>query len=330
MSDGEILRQAEEWRRAGRGVAIATVTETFGSAPRPVGAHLVVEESGLFCGSVSAGCVEGEVITAALDCIADGAPRCLEFGIADETAWRVGLSCGGRIAVHVERVDDERAALFARIIAETAARRPCALATPLDGGAAQLLAAGEVAATADQRAGLIARDGRRLFVNLYLPGPRLILVGAVHVAQALAPMARLAGFDVLILDPRAAYAAAERFPGALLDVRWPEDALPEIGLDAFTAVAVLTHDPRIDDPALRLALASPCFYVGALGSRATQRRRAERLAAAGVTPAALARLRAPVGLDISAVTPAEIAVSILAELILARGQKPLRKPGEGA
>jgi xanthine dehydrogenase accessory factor len=324
VNDADILRQAMDWRRMGRGVAVATVIETFGSAPRPPGAHLVVEENGLFCGSVSAGCVEGEVISAALDCIADGAPRLLEFGVADETAWRVGLSCGGRIAVHVERLDDARLALCAEAHTEIAARRACALLTPLDGRAARLFRENDLDAAPAAHTGLVTAEGQRVFVNIYRPAPRLLLVGAVHVAQALAPMAGLAGFDVVVIDPREVYAAAARFPGVRLDPRWPDEALPENGLDAYTAVAVLTHDPKIDDPALRLALESTCFYVGALGSRATHRRRLERLTAAGVPASALGRLKAPIGLDIAAVSPAEIAAAILAELILARGQKPLR------
>ncbi|BDV33306.1 XdhC family protein [Methylocystis iwaonis] len=329
VDDAGVLRQAESWRRMGRGVALATVVETFGSAPRPIGSHLAVDEAGAFCGSVSAGCVEGEVITAAQDAIADGAPRFLEFGVADEVAWRVGLSCGGRIAVHIERIDADRLVLLSALNREIAARRPCAVITPLEGGAAQLLRADDFAALnaqlRDGKSGLVRHEGRRLFVNHYRPGPRLLVVGAVHVAQALAVMAALAGFDVTIVDPRGAYASAERFPQARLDMRWPDEALPDIGLDAATAVVVLTHDPKIDDPALRLALASDCFYVGALGSRATHARRVERLKASGVTPFALERLRAPIGLDIAAISPAEIAVSILAEIILARGQKPLRR-----
>lgn len=310
LNDMEILRQALIWARAGRRVALATVIETFGSAPRPVGSHLAVAENGAFCGSVSAGCVEGEVITAAQDAIADGAPRLLDFGVADETAWRAGLSCGGRIRVHVERLDAARVSLLSHISEEIAARRACALARPLDGGPARML--------------LAAENPGDAFVNEYRPAPRLAVIGAVHVAQALAPMASLAGFDVVVVDPRGVYATPERFPGARLDLRWPDEALADMGLDAFTALAVLTHDPKIDDPALRLALAADCFYIGALGSRATHARRVERLLASGVTRDALARLRAPIGLDIAAVSPAEIAVSILSELILARGQKPLR------
>ncbi len=328
LDDIDVLRQAAAWARAGRGVALATVIETFGSAPRPVGSHLAVEESGLFCGSVSAGCVEGDVLAAALDAIAGEAPRLLAFGVADEIAWRAGLSCGGRISVHVEKLVGGRLAAIDALEREATARRPCVLVTPLDGGAARLLRSGDAAAASflDDGGRLVEEDGGRFFVNVYRPAPRLVLVGAVHVAQALAPMAAIAGFEVIVVDPRAAYCAAERFPGARLDPRWPEDALPAIGLDAATAVAVFTHEPRIDDAALRLALASDCFYVGALGSRATHARRIARLTADGVGAGALARLRAPIGLDIGALSPAEIAVSTLAEIILARGRKPLRHP----
>jgi xanthine dehydrogenase accessory factor len=325
-----ILLQAEEWRRAGRHVAIATVIETFGSAPRPLGAHLVVEESGLFCGSVSAGCVEGEVIAAALDAIADGEPRVIEFGVADEVAWRAGLSCGGRIAVLVEKLDAARLALLEASNEHGFLRRAHALATPLDAGEPLLLHAGESggdpfeAYLLSGRSGVVVHEGRRWFVEARTPLPRLVIVGAVHVAQALAPMARLAGFDVVVIDPRAAFAAGERFPDVRLDARWPAETFPEIGLDAFTATVVLTHDPKIDDEALRLALVSECFYIGALGSRATHAKRVARLTQSGVSSEALARLRAPVGLDIGALSPAEIAVSTLAEIILARRRKPLR------
>ncbi|PPD45801.1 MAG: XdhC/CoxI family protein [Methylocystis sp.] len=318
--EAAILLQALTWKRAGRGVALATVIETFGSAPRPVGSHLATEEGGLFCGSVSAGCVEGELLTAALEAICDAAPRVLEFGVADETAWRVGLSCGGRIAVLVEKIDDARAALLSDVLAESSARRACALVTPLDCGEATLLRDGDF----DGASGLVVRSDERVFVNVYRPAPRLVIVGAVHVAQALAPMAQAAGLDVTVVDPRSVYAAEERFPQTRLDLRWPDEAFPQIGLDPYTALVVLTHDPKIDDIALRLALASNCFYIGALGSRATHARRIERLMADGVTSEALARLRAPIGLDIGAISPAEIAVSILAEIILARGRKPLR------
>jgi len=321
-----MLMQAERWRRSGVDVAIATVIETFGSAPRLAGSHLVVEATGRFLGSVSAGCIEGDVIEAALDAICDGAPRMLEFGVADETAWRAGLTCGGRVVARVEKLDDLRLDLLCASNRLIEARRPHAMATPLDEvEAPRLLPPGDPLEREVAASGVIDWRGRRWFVERRDPDPRLIVIGAVHVAQPLASIARIAGFDVIVVDPRAAYATFERFPDVQLDARWPEDALPDIGLDASTAVAVLTHDPKIDDPALRLALASDCFYVGALGSKATHARRCARLVAIGLEARSLERVRAPIGLDIGALSPADIAVAALGEIILARRRKPLRR-----
>jgi len=162
-----------------------------------------------------------------------------------------------------------------------------------------------------------AGDGRQAFVTVHLPPPRLVVIGAVHVSQALAPMARLTGFDMTIIDPRTAFASPERFPDVPLMAEWPADALPKVTLDPFTALAALTHDPKIDDDALVAALAAGCFYVGALGSRKTHGRRVERLKARGVTDAELASIHAPIGVAIGARSHAEIAVSILAEVIAA-------------
>jgi xanthine dehydrogenase accessory factor len=326
VTEAEILLCAEMWALTGRRVAIATVVETFGSSPRPVGSHLVVEESGLFYGSVSAGCVEGEVITEALDAISDGNPRFLEFDITDETSWRSGLSCGGRISVHIVSINRDYLSLISRVNLELAAHRTCALFTPLEGGTPYLLLAmdKEIVRRLREGSGIVLGCGGRFFMNCYRHSPRLIIVGAVHIAQALVPMATLSGFDVTVVDPREVYTTSERFPQAHLDIRWPGEAFDEIGLNASTAVVVLTHDPKIDDAALWLALNSDCFYVGALGSRATQARRVKRLMESGITAEMLERLRSPIGLDIAAVSPAEIAVSIISEIILARGQKPVR------
>ncbi|MET0313328.1 MAG: XdhC family protein [Hansschlegelia sp.] len=164
-------------------------------------------------------------------------------------------------------------------------------------------------------------DGNAVFLNVHVPSPRLVVLGAVHVSQTLAPMAAALGYAVTVLDPRSAFAAPERFPGVELIAEWPDVALPRLGLDAFTAFAALTHDPKIDDPGLTAALAAGCFYVGALGSRKTHAARIDRLAAAGVDAADLGRIRAPIGLPIGAASPAEIAVSIIAEITAA-----LRKP----
>jgi len=332
--DDDTYCAAARWLRAGRGVVLARVIETFGSAPRPAGSPLVVCEDGLFLGSVSTGCVEGDVITAALEVIATGAPQRLDFGsVEEETVWRPGLSCGGRIAVLVERLDAGKLQVFAAARRERAAGRRAVVASPLAGGEARLYCGAELfkrppgwsTALGAGASRIAAIEDEDWFLHVFEPAPRLLLIGAVHVAQSLAPMARAAGFDVTIVDPRSAFAAPERFPGEKLDARWPDEALADLGLDAATAVAALSHDAKIDDCALRLALESPCFYVGAMGSRATNARRRARLDAAGVSAKALARLEAPIGVDIGALGPAEIAVAALASIVRARGRKPLRE-----
>ncbi|WP_294532925.1 XdhC family protein [uncultured Rhodoblastus sp.] len=223
--------------------------------------------------------------------------------------------------------------LFA-LNAEIALRRPAILVTDLAAGAQRLVRRDE--AGRDQLAGVLEQsfqsgasgvvtvDGAQLFIHVHLPCVRLVIVGAVHIAQVLAPMARLAGLEVAVVDPRTAFASPERFPEVDLIAQWPQDALPALRLDRRTAVVLLTHDPRIDDPGLVAALDADCFYIGALGSKKTHAKRIERLRAAGIGPAALARIHAPVGIDIGALTPPEIAVSILAELIAAQGRKALR------
>jgi xanthine dehydrogenase accessory factor len=333
----DILLEAQRWASAGRRAAIATVVETWGSAPRPVGSHLVVDETGNFLGSVSGGCVEGEVIAEAQEAILAGEGRLLEFGVADATAWRAGLSCGGRIKVYVRPLDPS---LLAAIIAERANRRPCAIVINLRSGTERFirpsdLAADPLAAKLEQRlqqreSGVEESDGELAFVIIYAPPIRLIAIGAVHISQSLAPMAQLAGFETIIIDPRTAFATADRFPGARLVTEWPQDALAALGLDPATAVVLLTHEPRIDDEALSAALNANCFYIGALGSPKTHARRVERMHAAGFSTAALDRIHAPVGLAIGAKSPAEIAVAILGEIIGAMHQSPSSKSERAA
>lgn len=210
--------------------------------------------------------------------------------------------------------------------AHMAARRPVAVLTWLDSGEQQIMRRGEAGASAvalaealeegfrTDNSRTVAAADREVFINIYNPPLRLVIIGAVHIAQALAPMAAQAGYDVIIVDPRTAFATVQRFARERLDTRWPDIALPEIGLDARTALVALTHDPKLDDPALHLAVASPAFYVGALGSRRTHAKRVERLREGGMSEAGIARISAPVGLAIGAVGPVEIAVSILAEI----------------
>ena len=327
-TDRFVLSKAFDWQAEGRHVALATVIETWGSAPQPVGSQLVIDEAGNFLGSVSGGCVEAEVITEAADVIASGAPKALEFGVEDNKAWSVGLACGGAIRIFVEPLvpvgDRSADGVLHRLISDVEARHKVALVTDLTTGVRRLAHSAsdlgrdlapalEDAFRRDKSLALAGSVGE-IFINVFNPTIRLIIVGAVHVAQLLVPMARALGYDVVIVDPRSAFATEERFGDAAISGEWPDEALPKIGVDARTALIALTHDPKIDDPALIYALASDAFYIGALGSKKTHGKRIERLVQAGVPNHELERIHAPIGLDIGAQGAAEIALSIVAEI----------------
>lgn len=324
-------------------LALATVTRTWGSGPRRPGARMTVGPAAAIAGSVSGGCVEANVIEAAREVLASGKPRRLDFAVSDELAWGVGLACGGSLSVFVEPADPEA---VAAVRAGMEARRPVAWAVCTGGDhagqgavfrggerrflspggseaaealgqvAEQALAAG-IPQSAETAAGPV-------FCDVILPPETLVLVGGVHIAQALARLADTLGYRTVLCDPRPVFASESRFPGVEIVGEWPEEAFARVGLDAGCAVAALTHDPKLDDPALRSALDSPAFYVGALGSRRTHRRRLARLREAGVPEERLARLRAPIGLPIGARSPDQIALSIMAEVVAARnGALPL-------
>lgn len=315
-----IPETALEWHRAGRGVALVTVLQTWGSAPRRAGSQMVVAGDGTMAGSVSGGCVEAAVVLAAQEALLAGASRVLEFGVTDDDAFAAGLACGGSIRLLVEPVGAARGlplAVLAELVAARVGGQAVAVEVdPVAGGHRLLLSAGaapELAARfrADQSG--MTEAGR--FIAIHNPALRLIVVGAVHIAQTLVPMARLAGFDPVLIDPRSSFASAARFPGEVLLDDWPDAAIAQLAPDARSAVVTLTHDSKLDDPAIMAALASGCFYLGCLGSQRTHAKRLERLRAAGVPETALARIHAPVGLDIGARTPAEIAVAVLAEIV---------------
>ncbi len=310
VDDLAVLATAAEWARAGHKVALATVIETWGSAPRRAGSHLAIRDDGLFEGSVSGGCVEGDVVTEAQDLIATGdTHRRLDYGVADEMAWQVGLACGGRISVLVQALAPGgfEPALVDRLVAAAAAGDAVALATDLATGTTIEADSGD-------------------YVRAYPPPRRLAIIGAVHIAQALVPLAQGLGIAVTVIDPRGLFAADARFAGLDLDRRWPDEALAEWRPNAASAIVALTHDPKLDDVALAAALASPAFYIAALGSRKNHARRCERLAALGFDAAALARLHGPAGLAIGAADPAEIALSIAAELTAAWRSRHPAKP----
>jgi xanthine dehydrogenase accessory factor len=296
-----LLATAAAWR--GQPTAIATVLSTWGSAPRPQGSQMLVHADGRFEGSVSGGCVEGEVLHAAAETIADGQFRRLHFSVADDQAWEVSLPCGGEIEVIVQPVSESGypPALFDAIAAARQEGRSMAVATDLATGASRI---GDA-------------PGENAFVNRHAPPRRLLIVGAVQIAQTLAAFAGALDARTTIIDPRDRFRTEERFPGLVLDGRWPDEAIRALAPDASTAVVTLSHDPKIDDPALMAALASPAGYIAALGSRRSHAKRLERLAAAGIGADAMRRIDAPAGLPIGALGPAEIALSVAAGMVKA-------------
>lgn len=304
---------ALEWHRAGRGAVLATVTETWGSAPRGAGSQMVVDGAGLMMGSVSGGCVEGAVVLEAAEALIEGRPRVLTYGVSDEDAFAVGLACGGTIRVLVEPVA-AWVTVLEGLVAARAAGQAVALVTDLATFQRQLVGPGEDAAVdARLRSDRSGTEAGR-FIAVHNRGLRLIVVGAVHIAQGLLAMARACGYTPILIDPRSSFGAAARFPGEAVLDDWPDQAMARLAPDGRTAVVTLTHDPKLDDPALAAALRSGAFYAGCLGSKRTHAKRVERLAAQGFTAEEIARLHAPVGLDIGARNPAEIAVSIMAQI----------------
>jgi xanthine dehydrogenase accessory factor len=305
---------AMDWHRSGRKAALATVVETWGSAPRPVGSQLVIDAAGMMQGSVSGGCVEGAVITEALEALEDGGARLLDYGVSDDEAFAVGLACGGRIRVLLDVVGGSLPLdVLEALVAARAARKSLALVADLEGAGRRLAEASEFAERFRLDRSGVEEDGRN-FVAVHNPPLRMIVVGAVHIAQPLVRMAELAGYDAVIVDPRPAFASAARFPGVRIVDDWPDIALASEGMDSRTAVVTLTHDPKLDDPAIRAALRSDCFYLGCLGSTRTHAKRVARLNEAGFSEAEIGRIHAPVGLDIGGRSPAEIAVSVMAEV----------------
>lgn len=303
---------ALDWIAQGRRVAIATVVSTWGSAPRAPGSQMLIAQTGQIEGSVSGGCVEGAVVLEAQAALIDGKCRLLEFGVSGEDAFSAGLACGGEIKVLVEPVGHEIGA--GQGFPVELLQKLCALR------ASRTSAVYEVHLKSWTRDLRLSNEGQTelrgdTFVLAHTPRLRLIVVGAVHVAQALIPMAQTVAYDVTLIDPRSAFATADRFPDVTLFLDYPDEVLPDLQVDQRTAIVTLAHDPKIDDPALEAGLNSPSFYVGALGSRRTQGQRLERLSARGFTPEQLGRIHGPVGLDIGASGPAEIAVSIMAQLV---------------
>ena len=316
----EILQELDRWRAAGDRIAIATVVATRRSAPRPIGSKLAVSEGGELAGSVSGGCVESEVVEAAHEVLAGGEPRLLTFGISDDLALSVGLPCGGEIDVWVSEPDPE---LLGRLADVAREERRAVVFTDLDDGTQRLVLDGDDPVADDLIRGghskVVELQGRPVFANVFGPPPRLLVYGAVDTADALCAAARGLGWHTIVADARGRFATRERLPNAHeVIVAWPEETLAQVQPDHATAVVVLTHDDKFDIPMLVGTLTTDAYYIGALGSRRNQERRRERLLEAGVDESALDRISGPAGLDIGAHTPAETALSMLAEIMAVR------------
>jgi xanthine dehydrogenase accessory factor len=336
----DILPDLDHWRADDKSIALATVIQTWGSSPRRAGAKMALTPDGKITGSVSGGCVEGAVFDTGVEVLKSNRPQLLHFGVADETAWEVGLACGGSIDIFVKPLDtelfkplrsvlvDEQPAVLVTVVRGSADLLGCELLVRDDGKVTGMISdelndqvlnlARETLAQGESRRAMLSED-IELFLEVILPPPTLIAVGGVHITIALMALAKTLGYRTVVVDPRSAFGNEERFPNVdQLIQKWPDEAFQQIPLTRSTAVAMLTHDPKLDDPALMRALPSPAFYVGALGSKNTQAKRRQRLLDEGLTEAQLNRLHGPIGLEIGAGTPEEIAMSIMAEIVAAR------------
>jgi xanthine dehydrogenase accessory factor len=335
----DILHDLDNWQAEDKSIALATVIQTWGSSPRRAGAKMALTPDGKITGSVSGGCVEGAVYETGVDVLKSNRPQLLHFGVADETAWEVGLACGGSIDIFVKPLDakffknlrsafvEERSAVVVTLVrgpnelmghemlVEENGKITGTLNDELDQQA--LEAAKETLVQGASRR-VMLNDDIEVFMEVILPPPTLVAVGGVHITIALMALAKTLGYRTVVVDPRSAFGNEERFPNVdQLIKAWPDEAFQEIPITRSTAIAMLTHDPKLDDPALKIALSSPAFYVGALGSKTTQAKRRQRLLDEGLTEVQLNRLHGPIGLEIGAGTPEEIAMSIMAEIVAA-------------
>src|SRR5467141_4742975 len=304
----EVLDELKAWSEAGEEIALATVVETWGSSPRPLGSKMAVTRSGKMAGSVSNGCIEGAVFEEAQKVLKSGEPKVAAFGVADDVAFDVGLACGGHIEVFIQplgRVQEQLIEMLQR-------DDPATLRTNLVTGESDLV---EGAPSGSE----LARREGDVFVEPFRRPAHLIIIGAIHIAIPLHRLAKLMGYRVTIVDARAKFATKERFPEAdELMVAWPDEAMSKVPIDGSTYIVVLTHDPKFDLPALRSVLKKDAGYIGAIGSRKTNQNRFDALRKEGFTEEQLARVHGPIGLDLGGRGAEETALGILAEITAVR------------
>jgi xanthine dehydrogenase accessory factor len=304
----EVLNELTEWTNEGEDIALATVVETWGSSPRPLGSKMVVTRSGKMAGSVSNGCIEGAVFEEAQKVLKSREPKVAAFGVADEVAFEVGLACGGHIEVFVQPLGPAHR----RLLALLQRNEPATLLTNLVSGEAELIEGSPAGSELARREGYV-------FTEPFRRPAHLVIVGAIHIAIPLHRLAKLMGYRVTIVDARAKFATKERFPEAdELIVSWPDEAMARLSIDNSTYVVILTHDPKFDLPALRSVLTKDAGYIGAIGSRKTNSNRFDALRSEGFTEEQLSRVHGPIGLDLGGRGAEETALGILAEITATR------------
>jgi xanthine dehydrogenase accessory factor len=304
----EVLAELNDWTNSGEEIALATVVDTWGSSPRPLGSRMLVTRSGKMAGSVSNGCIEGAVFDEAQKVLISGEPKLAAFGVADEVAFEVGLACGGHIEVYIQPLQR----VHRQLIEMLNRNEPATLTTNTASGETELIHG------ADSTVELARRDGD-LLVEPFRRPAHLVIIGAIHIAIPLHRLAKLMGYRVTVIDARAKFATKERFPEAdELIVAWPDEAMKKIAIDNSTFVVILTHDPKFDLPALRSVLKEDAGYIGAIGSRKTNQNRFDALRGEGFTEEQLARVHGPIGLDLGGRGAEETALGILAEITAVR------------
>ena len=303
----DILTPTSFWLKEKRRIALATVISTWGSSPRPVGGQMAIDENGEIIGSVSGGCIEGAVISEGIHSIKDGKSRIKDYGISNDMAWEVGLACGGELKVLIQPLNLEDEIVYS-IVDSIKKRKTVKLKIDCSNGDRI------IDNTISNQISHFDKLNNE-FIHIIDPKPRLFIVGAVHIAQALVSLANVADYEIILIDPRDHFATKDRFPNCKIINEWPDEALSKFHLDSSSHLVTLTHDPKIDDLALIFCMKKNFGYIGSLGSKKTHNKRCERLLEKGFDEIELSKIHAPIGLDIKAKTPAEIATSILAEII---------------
>ena len=334
----ELISQIEAWVEEGKPFALATVVKTWGSSPRPIGSPMIISKDLEMAGSVSGGCVEGDVVKASVSVLEQGGGKTLSYGVTNEDAWTVGLSCGGKIDVYLEKFlafNEEEKGIWERLRDCLKNNLPCIFITQIkDGTNAHVLvepsgdSIGSVAnpalieealrAYSERKHQTIELEGESYFLQVFPHKSRMLIIGAAHITVDLVTLAKMYDFETIVIDPRGIFSNKTQFspPPDKIYEKYPAEVLPDYELDPYTYAVVLSHDPKIDDNALHILLRSEVGYIGALGSRKTHAKRVDRLAKAGFSEEEIAKIHAPIGVDIHAKSPREIALSIMGEIIL--------------